>query len=205
VAGRQDSRRPISDAHQALGTIDEPLGADLVVGLFELFTMERLPVTLEDQSVHDHVKLGRITIRPATTVAVPESAQLPGAIHFDTGLQLIGWQMDKVEGEGLCIDLWWQGADALRQDLTVFVHGYGVDDRRVAQADGPPRQGQFPTSLWKAQDIVRDRHCFSPPPEQDLSRIEIGLYDPVTLERLAAYDGDGKRLPNDAVSLEIHP
>jgi hypothetical protein len=186
-------------------TIDEPLGADLVVGLFELSTMERLPVTLEDQSVHDHVKLGRITIRPATAVAVPESAQLPGAIHFDTGLQLIGWQMDKVEGEGLCIDLWWQGADALRQDLTVFVHGYGVDDRRVAQADGPPRQGQFPTSLWKAQDIVRDRHCFSPPPEQDLSRIEIGLYDPVTLERLAAYDGDGKRLPNDAVSLEIHP
>jgi hypothetical protein len=79
-------------------------------------------------------------------------------------------------------------------DYTVFVHLLDADGRQVAQADGPPQSGQYPTSWWGAGEVVADRHRLPnevianlPPGSYTLS---VGLYNLDTGERLAVWAGD---------------
>jgi hypothetical protein len=52
----------------------------------------------------------------------------------------------------------------------------------VTTADGPPRSGNYPTSVWAAGETVEDVHAL---PAWDQGYLTIGLYRPDTGERLA--------------------
>jgi hypothetical protein len=84
----------------------------------------------------------------------------------------------------------------LQSDYTVFIHSLDAGGKLAGQADGPPLAGHYPTSAWRPGEIVQDSRLV--PPGQ---RYLVGLYDPVSGERLPAFAVDGTRLEDDAVTL----
>jgi hypothetical protein len=95
--------------------------------------------------------------------------------------------------------LYWQPTSLLPTDYTIFIHLRAPDGFVRSQADGSPVSGHYPTTEWQSGEIIQDVH---PLPAGDLSRVDhlaIGLYDPVTDERLPAFGPDGERLAEDAV------
>lgn len=81
----------------------------------------------------------------------------------------------------------WGVGGAVGRDLQLYVH---LRDPRtgqtVAQADGAPLDGWYPTSWWEPGEVVVDERVFplpsdTPPGEYELV---IGWYDLVSGERL---------------------
>ena len=90
------------------------------------------------------------------------------------------------------VSLRWRALAAPRADYTVFVHVLDAAGKLLAQQDGPPRDGSYPTSLWSAGEVVDDPHALALPAQPGL-RLEIGLYTYPDLRRLPL-DGGGDSL-----------
>jgi hypothetical protein len=63
-----------------------------------------------------------------------------------------------------------------------------VDNQTVAQLDYQPYGGILPTTAWPLDQVLKETVWFSLSPDVDLRpgpySLLVGLYDPVTLERL---------------------
>lgn len=138
----------------------------------------------------------------------PDPPRLAQPIDFidANGQPIISLLSYQLAGDQESLTLNWQANAAIEIDYTVFIQAWSTAG--VAQVglgtyaagfDGPPRQGDYPTSLWRPGDIVVDTHPL------DLSRLPdglyeliVGLYHPVNGERLPAVSG-GDPLPDYAV------
>ena len=71
-------------------------------------------------------------------------------------------------------------------DYTVFLHLRDDAGQLVAQADGPPLAGWYPTSWWAPGEWVVDDHSFALPPTLSPGNYHLvaGLYDPLSGQRL---------------------
>ncbi|MBP9502542.1 MAG: glycosyltransferase family 39 protein [Candidatus Promineofilum sp.] len=89
-------------------------------------------------------------------------------------------------GEGHPVTLRWYAAEAVATDYTVFLHLRDDAGQIVAQADGPPLEGWYPTSWWVTGEWVIDEHAFALPTDTPPGnyRLVTGLYDPTTGGRL---------------------
>ncbi len=90
-------------------------------------------------------------------------------------------------GEDNTITLYWWLADDLDQDFTVYIHLRDTrSGKNVAQADGPPLDGWYPTSVWRVGELVTDQHAISIPGNLNPGTYNLvtGWYDPVTGARL---------------------
>lgn len=89
-------------------------------------------------------------------------------------------------------------------DYTVFVHLLGPDGQVWGQVDLAPGGGQRPTSGWLPGEVIVDRYTV--PVEagapSGIYRIEIGLYEAETGQRLPVTDAKGTPLPDDRVLLD---
>jgi hypothetical protein len=82
----------------------------------------------------------------------------------------------------------------------VFIHIVDSSGQAVAQADGSPVNGDWPTSAWQTNRAVIDPHSITIPASGDY-RILVGLYDPATVIPLIAYRADGSEWPDRAIEL----
>jgi hypothetical protein len=127
----------------------------------------------------------------------------PGCVadyRLGEAIRLMGYDLEL--DEALKVTLYWEAKRAPEADYTVFVHLLGPDGRMLAQHDGPPREGAYPTSWWLPEQVIIDRHTIQlTEPLIGPARLLVGLYDPATLVRLPAYDDQGRRLPHDAIPL----
>lgn len=101
-----------------------------------------------------------------------------------------------VPGEDLELTLHWQAGRPRASGVHVFVHVVGQDGRRLAPADGPPLSGPagaLPMDHWPAGETLPDRRRLRLPADLSpgLYRLEVGLYDPVTGDRLPVVAGEG--------------
>jgi hypothetical protein len=86
----------------------------------------------------------------------------------------------------LLVQVTWQPLRAFNQNWKVFAHLVDADNNVLAQFDGYPQGGTYPTSQWIPGEIIQDRYPlllpaeFSPGPY----RLYLGLYDEETLVRL---------------------
>ncbi|MEZ4861462.1 MAG: glycosyltransferase family 39 protein [Caldilineaceae bacterium] len=152
---------------------------EIDIGVYDYLSGQRLWVNGADQ-----LRLGdlRINARQATD-------ELPPAINFEDKIELIDYALDRTlvaPGESLNIALTWQAQQALATDYTVFVHLLLPPDAVWAQVDEAPLQGQAATSNWQPGQIISDSHTLTIPPQapNGIYRLEIGLYDRQTMDRL---------------------
>jgi hypothetical protein len=94
------------------------------------------------------------------------------------------------------LTLYWQTSAPVQTVYTVFVHSLDAAGALIGQADGPPLTNHYPTTAWQPGEIVQDSRPI-PPGDHFL----VGLYDPLTGQRLSAFAADGTRLPDDALRL----
>ncbi len=89
-------------------------------------------------------------------------------------------------GDTLRLNVRWQPLRPLGQDYKVFVHLVDPNDNVLAQFDGQPREGAYPTSRWIPGEIIEDSYPVLFPADAPPGpyRAFIGLYDEATLERL---------------------
>jgi hypothetical protein len=82
--------------------------------------------------------------------------------------------------------LWWEAVATVNADYTVFVHLVDMADNVVAQADGVPMSGRYPTSAWGVGEHIIDERPMTLPIglPQGRYRLIIGLYNPLDGSRL---------------------
>lgn len=106
-------------------------------------------------------------------------------------------------GDTITVTLVWRALSDGRDSYTAFVHVISDQGELIAQLDSVPRQGRFPTEHWLAGDIVPDQ--FSMPVRADappgLYRIEVGMYETQSRERLPAWTAGGELLPDGLIIL----
>jgi hypothetical protein len=128
----------------------------------------------------------------------PFSAQLSDAIH------VTGYDLTPIYNlqSPISLALYWQSTAQIPTDYTVFTQLIGPDGQVWAQWDNPPQAGRYPTTAWTAQDSVVDRYMLTlregAPPGQ--YRLLIGMYDPITGQRLPATINNQPQ-PDNAIEL----
>ena len=132
----------------------------------------------------------------AGQVAVKDRIQTePGAIshpataNFDGQIELLGYDTARQPGK-LSVTLHWRALLPPAQDYAVFVHLLDAEDQIVAQHDGQPQGGAYPTSVWDTGEVVADEHVLD---LADLPaggyRLRVGWYLPTTGDRLPVEGG----------------
>jgi hypothetical protein len=170
------------------------LPADAPAGLYNIdlnWYVYNLATGKRDDNQRHTVSLGAIRVGDIAggAIAHAQDARVGDAITF------LGWNsaptaasdsISVARGQSLDLDLFWRGDRALAESYTVFVHLTDASGRVVADADGPPLQGDYPTSRWMAGEQVRDRHTLKIPANLAPGNysIEIGMYVPSTDARL---------------------
>ncbi len=91
-------------------------------------------------------------------------------------------------GRELALTLYWQAVRGARMeaDYTIFVHLLGADGALLAQHDGPPLSGVYPTSRWVGGDIFSQQISLPLPPDAQPGTYELltGMYTYPDIQRL---------------------
>ena len=129
-------------------------------------------------------------------VAESEIADAPLAI-FGESINLMGSRIHQPEPtREITVWLYWQPMNTTEQSLTVFVHLIGAVNSATgsplwSQDDHPPQDGRVTTDLWQTDVVYRDVYELPldgvPSGEYE---VWVGLYHPVTGERLLTEIGD---------------
>lgn len=89
----------------------------------------------------------------------------------------------------VAVELTWAALAQPAVDYTVFLQAL-VDDKVVAQRDGTPLRGDFPTSTWRPGQKFSETRLLELPWPPDGVEIITGLYDARTQQRLVRQDGE---------------
>lgn len=172
--------------------------------LFDETTQARLPVVWQDEHLaEDLFRIGPEPIFMGET-AVP-TPNYTTRYNFNQQIQLNGYDITVVPGTGLEITLFWQALAPVSADWIVFAHLLDEHDELVAQGDGVPRNGNFPTAWWSEGTIVSDTHWLPGNIFCDnlgKHTLRLGFYNPATGERLPVSDGAEQPLFDHAIDIQ---
>lgn len=132
-------------------------------------------------------------------------AALPGAADYTLGesIALQGYAIER-QADRLTLTLAWEAKTVPPADYKVFVHMVDESGTIVAQHDGIPKEGDYPTSWWRDGDWIHDTHTLDLPTDwQGAVKFYVGMYDPQTDTRVPAYDQHGQRLANDSIEITV--
>ena len=105
-------------------------------------------------------------------------------------IHLTGFEMTSLSPSQLNFELTWRAEQRPSTDYTVFAQLLDLNQNLAAGFDSPPLAGAYPTATWlPEQTILEQRHL---PLEQVAPgeyRLIIGLYDPVSGQRLTTTTG----------------
>lgn len=139
-------------------------------------------------------------------VQAPEPTQRVQDGNLSGLTRLVGYDPrlpDKVTaGTTLPITLTWEATGKFDSDYTVFVHLVGADMQPVAQADGQPVGGSYPTSYWDVEERLADPYSLEIPIDVQPGDYDliVGMYLLATGERLLLLDSHGQVL-GDSIRL----
>jgi hypothetical protein len=123
---------------------------------------------------------------PAGVVTKVISPVHPLTVRLGETIALRGYDL-KLKASTIQLKLYWESLAQTPTDYTVFVHLRDDAGETVAQMDGPPVAGSYPTSLWDSGEIIPDTFTLTLPPGMARGKYQlaVGLYDPLTGARLA--------------------
>ena len=128
------------------------------------------------------------------------------AVNFGGQVALLGARVGRQAlhpGQKAEVTLCWESLTEMDRDYSVFLHLFGRDNsfgspqdrERVGQMDIYPGVGAYPTSLWQVGDIICD--SYEVPITDEVTtpvaaRVEVGLYERESMERLPPLNGAGR-------------
>jgi hypothetical protein len=177
----------------------EPGRYRLGAGLYDAYTQERLPLVNGDGTL-DFLWLGERPVAPAP--------QQPLGSEFGSMIWLSGYSLAPEPGtqppaDGvLTLTLYWEASSEVDKDYTLFAHLLDENGLIVAQGDGPPLGGNYPTSHWNVGELLADDHSLEIAGDglTGVYRLLVGLYLLEDGTRLPVTDGPGAG--NDQVEIE---
>jgi 4-amino-4-deoxy-L-arabinose transferase-like glycosyltransferase len=124
-----------------------------------------------------------------------QSVPNPSDTQFGGIARLIGYEVSPQSvqpGEVLQVSAYWEVLARPAEDYAVFVHLVSDAGPIVAQRDTYPGLGMYPTTSWDAGFRFRDTYRIHLPDTAyapDTAYVQLGLYWPVTGERLQTEQG----------------
>jgi hypothetical protein len=135
---------------------------------------------------------------------IPEYRQ---EITLGDHVKLMGYDVasDSIQPGGtLSLTLYWRCLSKMTTSYTVFVHLLDEQGRMVAQIDQLPEDGGFPTIGWLPGEVIVDHYTIPLQREAPVGdyRIELGMYDVSTGQRLPISGETGRRIQVDRLALD---
>jgi hypothetical protein len=182
---------------------DGPILLDIEAGLYDLKTDERL--TIHDAAGNEvgYPVIGTVKLLGDAGSANPPSHLLDAS--FEEGLTIEGYDLSTTmlsPGSPLTLTLHWSPTGPLTKEYVTFVHLVDEAGQIVAQGDGPPFGGRYPTTNWAAGERLEDPYVLVLPTDVPAGNhyLLVGLYDPRSSGRLLRVDdGDHVRLGSEIV------
>lgn len=176
----------------------------LYVILHDLENDRVLSFEVDDTVVGKAAKLAMVRVGTSQDPPEPSSGRLSSPVVFENVMRLESLKLVSTRDQWH-VTLDWICLNPMNTDYTVFLHVNTDAGQTIANADAPPLQGGFPTSLWQPGDRIEDEYVISKPQQSGGTyTLELGWYDSETGARLMAVEeGDDQPLPNAALSLPI--
>ncbi len=174
-----------------------PTRVRLDVGLYEQGEGRLRALNKAGQAVRG-ATIGWLKLTPPDDVPPPTEAT-----NYELGelIALSGFDLNQTSNE-LQVSLHWTCRSKTDQDYTVFVHLLGPDGSLVAQDDGPPVGGHYPTSLWAPGEVIVDQRRLSIKGlPSGAYQLRAGMYLLETGKRLPVVEKTGGQLPEGAIPL----
>lgn len=129
---------------------------------------------------------------------------------FDRRIKLEGytiWPSHPSIGLPWEVRLVWKALRRVSLDYTVFVHLMDAEGNLVAQADSPPLEGHYPTSLWRVGEMIQDIHVIALPANAPpgVYTLQVGWYLLESGERLPVDEANTDYVTLGPVFLDIEP
>jgi len=131
-----------------------------------------------------------------TVADVPASAA-PFLATYGGAMRLLAHEVDPAPvqpGGSVSVTLYWQSLAVMDEDLSIYIHLFGRDGRKLGQRDTYPGGGMYPTSQWQPGDVIRDTYGVPVKEAPDgpvAAEVEVGLYRRTSMAPLAVTDPQG--------------
>jgi 4-amino-4-deoxy-L-arabinose transferase-like glycosyltransferase len=184
--------------------LNVPTFVQLKVDVYRLETGEFLPVTPASQIGGTAAVFGRTPVRAASR-DVWRPSEVTATFGGSIELAQAGFGEPAIPGSAVEITLTWRCLAPMGQNYTVFLHLLDADGVALAQSDGPPLAGRYPTNLWSAGEQIVDRRAITLPDGVTPGeyRVALGWYLLETLDRLPAVGASGLVLDANQVLVPI--
>jgi hypothetical protein len=158
------------------------------------------------QGLGTGAQVGWLAVKEPQAIVTRPPSQLPYVTDatFGDAITLLGYEIVPAGDHQLLLNLVWQAKQVSTVNWTVFVHLRDSEDNLVAQQDGQPRGGSYPTTVWDINEVVHDPHVLTLPQTlpQGEYELALGLYQPETGERLRITDNKGE-VVGDSLKVKI--
>ncbi|HZD10570.1 MAG TPA: hypothetical protein VE553_04440 [Candidatus Binatia bacterium] len=157
----------------------EPLVYQLEVGMIDSETNKRVPIFDEAGNEWPVAFVDRVHVYSESLTRSVAADEVSGG----SALQLLDYAVPNrhwQSGASNTFSLYWVAATPVDRDYQTFVHLRATPEAiPVAQADGAPLGGWFPTSWWPVDQVIVDERTFSVPAEtpEGTYGLYVGLYD----------------------------
>jgi hypothetical protein len=126
--------------------------------------------------------------------SVDSTSYTPGLTSETTTIPLVAYGLPQAN-QFLRLNVTWQPWQPFNQDWKVFVHLVDAQNTVLAQFDGQPKQGLYPTSRWIPGELIEDSYPLTIPADilPGPYRVFLGLYNEASGARLPVPgDAEGK-------------
>ncbi|MBC7314885.1 MAG: glycosyltransferase family 39 protein [Chloroflexi bacterium] len=174
-----------------------------------------VPPTLPDGEVtvqvavrgEEPIVLGQVEVEAVPRIYSAPAMQHRAEMPLAQVGTLAGYDLSSTTvraGGELILTLYWRASGPSVSEYVVFTHLLSKEGRLIAQHDAPPAGGERPTTGWVEGEYIVDRHTlqwvdtvYSGP-----AVIEVGLYDPLSGQRVKTPRGDSRLLLLDVITVE---
>jgi hypothetical protein len=144
-------------------------------------------------------EVGQVALHPAEWP--PFSTE--SLAQIEPGIELVSAHFPEVvpAGQPFTVTVEWQVSQDIDQAYTTFVHVGEPGQPPVAQGDGVPRQGHYPTTFWRAGQRFTDEYVVVLPAALPPGRypVQIGLYESAPPHGRLPLSVNGVRQPFEAL------
>ncbi len=179
-----------------------PVEYQVKIGMYDLQTGGRLTPAVEGAPLPE----GIVTTEPfsvtrAASPPTPEALDIPRPreANFDHKLELLGVDFGPprvTPGDRVHVSLYWRALVKPESDYLISVFLTDDDGDVWGEIMRHPLDGDYPSSLWEAREIIRDRFDLPIDPYALAGKhgLWVRLYDPTTLTYLPLVGADDDRV-----------